>query len=120
MTLHVLSCIHHFESFTVATTIWSFLHHRVARVTPRMSQVEQELLTFRITCVHSPLPRRVRVARSSVKYFVNRCLSIFIWPLYCLTFFDLRILIISLVSSKLSCNPPNNQMKRIYKTLHRK
>jgi hypothetical protein len=46
MTLHVLSCILHFESVTVATMIWSFLHHRVTRVTPRMSQVEQELLTF--------------------------------------------------------------------------
>ena len=69
---------------------------------------------------HSPVYSRVRVARSSVKYFVNRCFSFFIWPLHCLTFFDLRILITSLVSSKFSCNPPNNQMKGIYKTLHRK
>ena len=68
----------------------------------------------------SPVYSSVRVARSSVKYFLYRCLSFFIWPLYCLTFFDLRFLIISLVSSKLSCNPPNNQMKGIYKTLHRK
>jgi len=68
----------------------------------------------------SPVYSRVRVARSSVKYFVNRCFSFFIWQFHCLTFFDLRILITSLVSSKLSCNPSNNQMKGIYKTLHRK
>jgi hypothetical protein len=48
----------------------------------------------------SPVYSRVRVARSSVKYFVNRCFSFFIWPLYCLTLFDLRILITSLLSSK--------------------
>jgi hypothetical protein len=57
MTLHVLSSIHHLESFTVATTIWSFLHHRVTRGTPRMSQVEQELLTFPDhLCTFTPPP----------------------------------------------------------------
>jgi hypothetical protein len=33
---------------------------------------------------------------------------------------DLRIMITPLVSSNLTCNPPNIQMKGIYKTQHRK
>ena len=37
----------------------------------------------------------------SVQCFVDRCLFFFFWPLCCLSFFDLRILINPLVSSKL-------------------
>jgi hypothetical protein len=36
--------------------------------------------------------------------FVDRCLSFFFWPLCCLFFFDLRILLTTLVSSKCSLN----------------
>ena len=52
----------------------------------------------------------VSVTRSLVLYvcFVDRCLSLklsfFFWPLCCLSFFDLRILITSLISSNSSCN----------------
>ena len=34
--------------------------------------------------------------------FIDRCLSFFFWPLCCLFFFDIRILIIPLVSSNSS------------------
>jgi hypothetical protein len=46
----------------------------------------------------------VRVTRSLVLCvcFVDRCLSFFFWPLRCLSFFDLRILITPLVSSNSS------------------
>ena len=48
----------------------------------------------------------VRVTRSLVLCvcFVDHCLYFFFWPLCCLFFFDLRILITSLVSSNSSSN----------------
>jgi hypothetical protein len=44
--------------------------------------------------------RGVRVSQSLVLYvcFIDRCLSFFFWPLCCLFFFDIRILIAPLVS----------------------
>ena len=50
----------------------------------------------------------VRVTRSLVLYvcFIDRCLffcTFFFWPLCCLFFFDIRILITPLVSSNSSC-----------------
>ena len=46
----------------------------------------------------------VRVTRSLVLYvcFVDRCLYFFCWPLCCLFFLDIRILIAPLVSSNSS------------------
>ena len=32
--------------------------------------------------------------------FVDRCLAFYFWPLYCMSFFDLRLLITSFVSSE--------------------
>jgi hypothetical protein len=65
--------------------------------------VEQELLTLP---EHLSSPPGFRVTRSLVLYvcFVNRCLSfvLFIWPLCCLFFFDIQILIAPLVSSNSS------------------
>ena len=56
--------------------------------------------------------RGVRVTRSLVLYvcFVDRCLPFctFFWPLCFLVFFDIRILITSLVSSNSSCSPFNS------------
>ena len=51
-----------------------------------------------------PVFSEVRVTRSLVLYvcFVDRCLSLFFWPLCCLPFFDIRILITPLVSSNSS------------------
>ena len=52
----------------------------------------------------TPVFSGVSVTRSLVLcvYYVDRCLSFFFWPLYCLFFFDLRTLITSLVSSNSS------------------
>ena len=86
----------------VVITFWSFPHSWlitgcVARVTRRMSLVEQELLTVP-EHLSSPLVfNEVHVTRSLVLCvcFVDRCLTFcpFFWPLCCLSFFDLRILI---------------------------
>jgi hypothetical protein len=65
--------------------------------------VEQELPTLP-EHLSLRLFNGVRVTRSLVLcvYFVDRCLSFCtfsFWPLCCLFFFDIRILIITLVSS---------------------
>jgi hypothetical protein len=66
--------------------------------------VEQELLTLPEHHEFTPVFIRVRVTRSLVVCvcFVDRCFSFcifFFWPLCCLFFFDIRILITPLVSS---------------------
>ena len=52
-----------------------------------------------------PVFSGVRVTRSVVLYvcFVDRCLYFFFWSLWCLFFFDIRILITPLVSSNCTC-----------------
>ena len=64
-----------------------------------MPQVEQEPLTLAEHRSSPPVLSRVRVTRSCV-CFIDQCLSF--WPLCFLSFFDLRILITSLVSSNSS------------------
>ena len=61
--------------------------------------MEQELLTLPEHMSLPPVFSGVRVTRSLVLYvcFVDRCLSFFIWPLWCLFIVDLRILITLLV-----------------------
>ena len=51
----------------------------------------------------------VRVTRSLVLCvcFVDRCLSFFFWPLCCLSFVHLQIMITTLVSSNSSCSVTN-------------
>ena len=51
-----------------------------------------------------PVFSGVRVNRCLALYvcFIDRCLSFFFWPLCCLFFFDLRILMATLVSSNSS------------------
>ena len=124
-----LSWSHHFESFTVATTTWltfiQYLCHKwpriystckhfssfprswlitgfLTRLTRRVSLVEQELPTLPGHPSSPPVFSRVRVTRSLVLYvcFVDRCF--FFWPLCCLFFFDIQILITPLVSSNTS------------------
>ena len=66
------------------------------RLTRRVPLVEQELHTVPEHMSSPPVFSGVRVTRSLVLYvcFVDRCLSFFFWLLCCLSFFDLRILII--------------------------
>ena len=75
----------------------------VTRLTRRIPLVEQELPTFSEHLSSPPDFSGVPFIRSFVLWvcFVNRCLSFFsfsFWPLCCLYFFDLRILITPLVS----------------------
>ena len=73
------------------------------RLTLWVPLVEQELLKLPEHTSSPPVFSGVRVTRSVVLCvcFVDRYLSFctFFWPLCCLFFFDLRILITSLVSS---------------------
>ena len=70
----------------------------VTRVTRRVPNMEQELLTHPTHMRAPPVFSEVRVARSSV-FCVMLCrslcvpLSPFFWLLYCLSFFGLRLLI---------------------------
>jgi hypothetical protein len=75
-------------------------------VARRVLLMEQELFTLPEHLSSPPGFSGVRVTRSLVWYvcFVDRYLSIctFFWPLCCLFFFDIRILIAPLVSSNSS------------------
>jgi hypothetical protein len=75
----------------------------VTRLTRRVPLVEQKLLILPDHLSSPPVLSGVRVTRSLVLFvcFVDRCLSFFLWPLCCLFFFDLRILITPLVYFKL-------------------
>ena len=72
-------------------------------VTWRFSVVKQELLTLPEHMNSPPVFSGVRVARSLVfcVCLVERCLSFFFWPLFCLSI-DVRIMITPLVSSNSS------------------
>jgi hypothetical protein len=68
----------------------------------RVPLVEQELLNFLGHLTSPPVFSGVRVTRSLVLCvcFVDRCLSrcpVFFWPLYCVSFFDIRMFIIFLI-----------------------
>ena len=89
-------------------TSWSFPHSRlvtgfVTRLTRRVPLVEPELLTLLEHLSSPPVFNEVRVTRSLVLCicFVDRCFSFF-WPLCCLFFFDIWILITPVVSSNSS------------------
>jgi len=91
------------RSFSHSCLITGF----VTRSTRRVPLVEQALLTLLEHLSSPPVFNGVRVTRSFVLClcFVDRCLSFctfFFWPLCCLFFFNLRILIIHLVSSNSS------------------
>ena len=79
----------------------------VTRVTRQVSQVKQELLTFPEYQSSPSVLSGVHISRSLV-LCVMFCRSLFVllyfffWPLCCLSFFDLRILITPLVSSNSS------------------
>jgi len=103
--------IHGYVSLVVSTSR-SFPHSWlitgfITRLTRRVPLVEQELLTLPDHPSSSPVFNGVRVTRSLV-LCVWFCRSLFVllyffcWPLYCLFFFDIRILITPLVSSNSS------------------
>ena len=80
---------------------------RMTRTPLKPLHVEQELLSLPEHLGSQPSSSRVRVTRSLVfcVSFVDRYLSFyhfFIWPLCCLSYFDLRILISPLISLNLS------------------
>jgi hypothetical protein len=70
----------------------------------RVQLLDQELPTLPEHLGSLPIFSGVCVTRSLVLYvcFVDRCLYFFFWPLCCLFFFDIRILITPLVSSNSS------------------
>ena len=78
----------------------------VTRVTQRVPLLEQELPTLPEHMSSLPVFSGVRVTRSLVLCvcFVDHCLTFFFfsWPLCCLSFFDLHILITPVVSSNSS------------------
>ena len=96
----------------VVNTSWSFPHSWlitgfVTRFTRRVPLVEQELLTLPEHLSSPPVSDEVRVTGFLVLCvcFVDRCSSFctfVLWPLFCLFFFDIRILIAPLVSSNSS------------------
>ena len=75
----------------------------VTRVTRRVPLVK-ELLTLPEHLHSPPVYNGVRVTQSLALCvcFVDCCLSFFFWPFCCLSFFDLRIFITTLVSSNSS------------------
>ena len=90
---------------SVVITIRSFPHSLlITRVTRWVPRVEQDLLTLP---EHLSYPPVFSVARSLV-FCVVFCSSLFVlvffffWPLHCLSFFDVRLMIVPLVSSHVS------------------
>ena len=89
-----------FLSFPLVKSSRSFSHSWlvtgfVTRLTRRVSLVKQELFTL-LEQMSSPSDfSGVHVTRYLVfyVYFVDHCFSFFFWPLLCLFFFDIRILI---------------------------
>jgi hypothetical protein len=96
------TCRKHFPAFLHSRLITGF----VTRWTRWVPLVEHELLTLPKHLSSPPVFSGFRVTRSLVFHvcFVDRCLSFcrFLWPLCCLFFFDIRILIAPLVSSNSS------------------
>ena len=101
------SCVTNYHGYValVLNTSRSFPHSQlitgfVVILTRRVPLVEEELPTLPEHMSSPPVFSGVLVTRSLILYvcFVGRCLSFFFWPLFCLFFFDLQILITPLVS----------------------
>ena len=87
------TCRKHFPVLSSFTTYHGF----VTRLTRRVSLVEQELLTLPEHLCYSSFSFMCMLCRSL--FFL---LYFFFWPLLCLFFFDIQILIYPLVSSNSS------------------
>ena len=100
--------MYHHRDYRV--TRGQYIAHRCIRINSYQSRPENVYLTRRMSLVEEehlssrPVFSGIRVTWSLVLYvcFVDRCLSFFFWPLCCLFFFDIRILITTLVSSNSS------------------
>ena len=85
-----------------------FVFHFIDAIFHSLPVLERELLTLPEHLSSPPVFSGVRVTRSLVLY-VCFCRTLFVllyfffWPLCCLFFFDIRILIAPLVSSNSSC-----------------
>ena len=107
-----LKNMHAMQVCFIVTSVWQYVYrwlesvlHVLARLTRRVPLVEQELLALPQHLSSLRFLIEVCVTRSLVLYvcFVDCCLSFCIfWPLCCLFFFDIRILITPLVSSSSS------------------
>ena len=96
---------------------WKHCHKRIVQIRVDLDRigiklVEKELLPLSEHLSSSPILIGVRVTRSLVLCvcFVDR-LSYFYWPLCCLFFFDIRILITPLISSNSSSYPKHPRVK---------
>ena len=112
-TNHVSLVVNTSRSFPHSWLITGF----VTTITRHVPLVELELLTPREHLSSPPVFSGVRVTWSFALCvcFVYRCLSIylFLWPLCCLFFFDLRIRITSLVSSNSSYGCISSVVSRV-------
>ena len=88
-------CLLNFELFGHVVNLFVLIFQSIAY--QRVSHLEQELITLQEQPFSPPGFNRVRVARSLV-CCVMFYTSLFFWPLCCLSFFDLRLLITPLVS----------------------
>ena len=81
---------------------WKPLHAALSMLRP--TQEHYQTITIPEHMSSLSVFNAVRVTRALVLYvcFVDHCLSFFFWSLCCLFFFDLRILIATLVSSNSS------------------
>ena len=102
--LHSINWNHNWKLFMDTedeyATNWTKREKEIDTLSDWVSDVVQELPTLPgHVSLHSGFSG-VSVARSLVicNFFVDCCLSSFLWSLYCLSFFDLRLLITSLVS----------------------
>ena len=109
-TIKIQHCQNSSNMFSVYTWLITGFVTRLIRWVPL---VEQELLTLPEHLSSPPVFSGVRVTRSLVLYTCMFCRSLFVllyfffWPLCCLFFFDIRILITPLVSSNSSsCKMP--------------
>ena len=90
---------------TITFLMWSnelFITGFVTRLTRRVLLVEQELLTIPEHMSSPPVFSGIRSCYSIFSFMCKFCRSLFVllsyffWPLCCLFFFDIRILITSL------------------------
>jgi hypothetical protein len=103
-----VSTIFRLELANVPNSAVMFVFHFIDAIFHSLPLLEQELFTLPEHPSSPPVFSGIRVTRSLVLY-VCFCRTLFVllyfffWPLCCLFFFDIRVLIAPLVSSNSSC-----------------